>query len=169
MAQKKGVTLLGLSHFSKKCDIDAIHRIIGSTAFVAAARSVWAVIHEKNDTVDRRVFLPVKSNYSIDVQGLAFNIIEGAVGWQSEAVEQDVNSIMRGGRVAAEKDKVKDWLKQRLGKDTVLASEIIAEGRESGFSAPTIQRAATELGVTKRRSKLEQNRSVWSLSGQKDY
>lgn len=164
VAQKKGITMLGVSHLSKKTDLDAIHRPLGSVAFVAAARSVWAVGLENRDGIERRVFVPVKSNYSMDVQGLAFDINDGVVVWQAEAVEQDANSIMRSGRVAAEKDRAKTWLRNRIGKDAILGSDIVDEARAAGFSEPTIQRAATELGVVKKRSKPE-NRSVWSLCG----
>lgn len=165
LAQKTGVTILGLSHFSKKADLEAIYRILGSTAFVAAARSVWAVIHEKTDSADRRIFAPIKSNYSIDPTGLAFKIIDGAVCWQPEPIEQPIDAILQqsADNRRREKNLAKDWLKHRLEGSTLPAVKILADAEAAGFSRTTIHRAADDLGVLKKRSAAEGNRSFWSL------
>ena len=167
LAQRRNITVIGISHFSKKSDLDAIYRTLGSTAFTAAARSVWAVASEKVDPESNqqpgRLFLPVKSNYSIEVDGLRFDIVDGQVAFSKEAVSGDIDRVMQGGHTASQKNEAKDWLKSRLNSETVLASEVLDDGEAKGFSKPTVQRAANDLGVKKRRSAMQSNKYVWSL------
>lgn len=167
LAQRRSITVIGVSHFSKKSDLDAIYRTLGSTAFTAAARSVWAVVTEKTETDnDRpaRLLLPIKSNYSVDADGLRFNIVDGRVIYDKQAVTTDIDRVMQGGHIAAQKDRAQQWLRDRLGSDTVLAADVLNDGEREGLSGPTLQRAATELGIIKRRSALHNNKYVWSLS-----
>lgn len=166
LAQRRNITVLGVSHFSKKSDIDAIYRTLGSTAFTAAARSVWAVVTEKTEVEDQkpaRLLLPVKSNYSIDVDGLRFHIVDGRVSFDGQAVSADIDTVIQGGHTAAQKDGAKDWLAEHLSGDTIPARDVIEAGEKAGYNEKTLQRAATELGVTKRRSAIHNNKYVWSL------
>lgn len=155
LAQRRHITVIGVSHFSKKSDLEAIYRTLGSTAFTAAARSVWAVVTEKTDIEGQRparLFLPVKSNYSVDVDGLRFNLIDGQVAFDGQVVHHDIDKIMQGGHTPAQKNEASNWLRERLGTDAVLAGDVLSEGEQAGYSYATIQRAATDLGVIKRRS-----------------
>jgi putative DNA primase/helicase len=64
----------------RKSPGNAVHRAIGSIAFAAAARAVWAVAPDPDDA-ERRLFLAVKQNLSAPAPGMAFPRRPELHGW----------------------------------------------------------------------------------------
>ena len=76
LAEKYKTAVIGITHLNKKIDTHAIYRPMGSLAFTAAARSVWAVARDENDeTMNRRFFSPLKTNLSKNTNSHSFSII----------------------------------------------------------------------------------------------
>ena len=73
LAAEHNVAVIAVTHFNKSGTGPAIYRAMGSLAFAAAARAVWAVIKDP-DNPQRRLFLPVKNNLGGDMSGLAYTI-----------------------------------------------------------------------------------------------
>ncbi len=92
LATRHRVAILAISHLRKQQGA-ALHRAMGSLAFVAAARAAWLVTKHPNSqkpengesaTADspsnepahasRRLLLPIKNNFAPDTTGLAFSI-----------------------------------------------------------------------------------------------
>lgn len=170
LAQERNITVLGINHFSKKSDIDAIYRTLGSTAFVAAARSAWAVVLEKQDEECEdepgRLFLPIKSNYSINPSGLRYEIIDGEVVFDDGENRVDIDAIMQkakttGGMKASKKEAIVSWLKETIGSEPVLADDLQDEASEKGFSWRYVQRVANDEGVIKEKSGQHNGKYVW--------
>jgi putative DNA primase/helicase len=67
-----------VSHLNKGGGGDAMGRVTGSMAFIAAARAVFLVCKDPDDD-KRRLFLPIKNNLGVDSPGLAFCIVEKEV------------------------------------------------------------------------------------------
>ena len=59
---------------------------MGSLAFAAAARAVWAITKDP-DNPERRLFLPAKLNLARDPDGLAYRIDDGRVAWEFNPVK----------------------------------------------------------------------------------
>jgi hypothetical protein len=142
-----------------------MYRAMGSLAFIAAARSAWVVVPDKDDP-KRRLFLPAKNNIGNDETGLAFGIIDGAVAWENDPVtmradealalelEADSNDRKPGpepkGRNAAA-----DWLREllangamRVGSTKKPEPGTIAQAvKDAGLSWGTIRRAREALGI----------------------
>ncbi|HUT33009.1 MAG TPA: AAA family ATPase, partial [Planctomycetota bacterium] len=83
VAEKTGVAVLAISHLTKKADAALLYRTMGSLAFVAAARAVWAVGPDRApaaapELAGRRLFLPVKCNLAGGVTGLAYRVVPSA-------------------------------------------------------------------------------------------
>jgi hypothetical protein len=82
MAERTRVAVLSVTHFSKTGAANttkALHRFIGSIAFVGAPRMAFAVIDDAEDK-DRRLFLHAKNNLAAPPQGLAFRLHQTIVG-----------------------------------------------------------------------------------------
>lgn len=170
LAQERNVTILGINHFSKKAELDAIHRILGSTGFVAAARAVWAVVLEKQDEhADEdpaRLLVPVKSNYSVNPTTLRFQIADGKVAFDPKQQRVNIDALMQqvkktGGRQSNKKDAIADWLKERVGTEPVLVEDLKAESDEKEFFWRYVQTIANEMGIKKDKSPDHDGRYVW--------
>lgn len=169
LCQTKETTALGISHFSKKAQLDVIYRTLGSTAFNAAARSVWAIIEENvgrnSKKKPRKLFMPVKANYSVRPQGLAYTIKDGAVCFSEEPVEGTINQAMKGGFQKGEKvQSAKTWLENILRSGPVPSKELWSKAQNAGHSTYSIDTASKELGIRKFREGYgDKGHHFWSL------
>ena len=155
LAQEKKVTILGINHFSKKADLDAIHRILGSTGFVAAARAVWAVIQEsyRDDFEGEpgRLLVPVKSNYSIAPTALKFQIVDGQIVFEDGQHQINIDALLQNAKQAKKSpnlNKAKEFLRGKLeGRAFELARDLIEEASAEDISKNILYKAKKELGV----------------------
>lgn len=152
LASRHRVAVVTVTHLSKSGGTKAVYRAMGSLAFAAAARAVWAIVKDTNDP-NRRLFLPAKLNLARDPDGLAYRIDDGRVAWEYEPVKmhadeaiaaeaKEAASVERGSvcRAAAA------WLRERLGDGVVPTSEVIADAKEQDISERTLRRAFKQLG-----------------------
>ena len=72
LATRHRVAIVCVTHFTKAKG-GALHRVTGSFAFVAAARSVFTVTRKEDDP-DQRVLGPAKNNLAADGHPIAFRI-----------------------------------------------------------------------------------------------
>ena len=74
VAQRHGISVLAISHFTKGNGGKALYKVIGSIGFTALARMVFlATNDEEDETGERHLFLPIKSNIGDDRIGLAYS------------------------------------------------------------------------------------------------
>jgi putative DNA primase/helicase len=149
MAERTRSAVLAISHLTKSGGTEALQRITGSGAFVAASRASYLVERDESDgaPLGRRLLLPIKNNLSPVRTGFAYRIgtrnVEGVgslpvVEWEDQLVE------MTADQVLAAKDR-----DQRLGKNPAanFLRECLSVGpRESGV----IEAEAAERGITKK-------------------
>lgn len=157
-AEACNVAMLGISHLNKSNTQEAMQRISGSLAFVAAARSALIVIKDRTDP-SRRYFLPLKNNLGRDVGGLAFSIqsltlpsgIETShIQWEREAVNLTADEALRvddDQAKAGERQEAKRFLLDMLANGPILASDAERRCQEDGLSIRTLKRAKKELGI----------------------
>jgi putative DNA primase/helicase len=148
LAERHRVTIVGVMHLSKGTQRAAIHRPIGSIAFVGAARVVLAVAVDP-DCEGRRLFAPIKNNLSRPAAVLAFSIPEGRLVYESQAVDGiDINDVLRGPTVDRDERLACDeWLQALLAEGPVLVKEIQREAKAAGMSWSTVERAKMRLRV----------------------
>ena len=151
MAEELDVAVVCVSHL-RKGEGSAIHRTMGSMAFVAAARAAFAVVRDPDDD-RRRLFLPIKNNLGNDSTGLAFELsprhgIDSVpcVAWMDGAVETTADEAMAGPRRKSKKDDAADWLRSTLADGPVAATDILEKGKAEGFSERTLRRTLNEIG-----------------------
>jgi hypothetical protein len=155
LAERTGVAVVAVSHLNKKSGGPVIQRAGGSMAFVAAARTVWAVGQDLEDP-ERRVLVAVKNNVSADARSLAYRIEPSAgdpatprVAWESVPVAltaaEALSTVM--WRPPTERQGAALWLRGVLANGPMLASEVNKEARWSRLSWTTVKRARPLVGV----------------------
>jgi len=180
VAADTGVAVILVTHFSKPgagANATAAHRIIGSIAFNAAARSTWVVCRDEEPS-QRRLFLPVKWNLCREQTGLAYEINPydhdqeiPVVHWQSAPVNVKADEALgaRATRPSRTRDEVMDWLGDRLAAGPILSEVMSRELEQRGFNERTVWRAKRELGVLSRQLPHgEGKRWFWVLDGKTD-
>jgi hypothetical protein len=176
MAARHNAAIIAVSHLSKAGGAQALMRVIGSLAFVAAARAAYLVAADPEDK-GRRLFLPLKNNLGPDAVGLAFRI-EGVtvastagpletsrVAWDPEPVSITADDAMQaetapGGTSAV--DEARDWLREILADGPMPSSGIFERAEAEGFSKRTLKRAERELGIKPAKAGMNGGWS-WSL------
>ena len=168
LAAKYGAAIVGVSHLSKGGSPEALLRVNGSLAFVAAARAVYLVSRDKED-VNKRFFLPMKNNLGTDRGGLSFEIepvklergIETSrVRWDSAPVTMTADEAMapealRAPEEAGADATAKQFLLDVLGDGTVASKDVQKQAREAGIALITLRRAREYLGIKPRKNGMD--------------
>ena len=157
IAQQFDVAILAISHLNKGSS-NAMYRTMGSLAFVAAARSVYAVVDDPNDQ-RRRFVLPIKNNLASDIQGLAYRIEESANGvpviaWEAAGVIDEINAVLNAEpqEQRSELSQAIEWLTSELSGGPVNTKTLIKTSAAAGHSWRTVRRAQSKLGVTSKKT-----------------
>ena len=147
MAARRGVALLGVTHFSKGGGQKAINSFIGSIAFIAAARTAFAVLNDPDDG-ERRLFLAVKNNLAPMNDGLAFRILQhivktpttdtvaSAICWEDALVTMSADSVLSAGggdKSPTAKMECERFLEEILSNGWMAVSDIAAEAVAAGL------------------------------------
>ena len=164
MAERMRVAVLSVTHFSKAGAANttkALHRFIGSIAFVGAPRMAFAVL-EDADNKDRRLLLHAKNNLAAPPEGLAFSLQQTIIGEPSKGIvasrvewEKAHVTITADEALAAEAGRSATgharmprascesfW---RMG--LIPAKQVRAEADDVGLAWATVRRAKSKLGV----------------------
>lgn len=163
LAGRHNTAIIGISHLNKAAGSQALMRVTGSLAFVAAARAAYLVTADLQDPM-RRLFLPMKNNLGPDAAGLAFHI-EGAtlsspdgavetsrVQWESEPVPITADEAMQAEtphRDITALEKAEEWLKETLANGPVAVPEVIDAAEAAHIAEKTLRRAAKALRIQK--------------------
>lgn len=142
LAERYRVALLGITHLAKS-EAKAINRVIGSIAFVAAARSCWLVAQDSDDE-DKRLFLPVKNNLA-RCSGLSYSVVDGRCVWDSEAVLISADDV--GSDDDTPRDEAKQWLIAKLSQGAMPAKWVWTQAKADGVAERTLKRAKKDLQI----------------------
>jgi AAA domain len=153
LAGRHHVAVLSVTHLSKSGGSKAVYRAMGSLAFAAAARAVWAIVKDQDDS-QRRLFLPAKLNVAQDPDGLAYRIKDGRVAWEADPIRihaddafaAEMRAANGSGNRGSERREAADWLRDELASGPKPASEVIELGEQYGFTERTLRRAYKQIG-----------------------
>lgn len=151
LAAEHGVAVLAITHL-RKASGKAVYRMMGSLAFVAAARSAWLV--EKDTELDRRLLLPVKSNLAPDQTPMAYTILDRGQGpvvsWQPGPVSAHVHQLSTDPTPSdlAPFDRALGLLASLLANGPRATAEVEDQARATGISVATLRRAREHLGIS---------------------
>jgi hypothetical protein len=164
LSARQGVAIVAISHLNKGGGNEAMGRITGSLAFVAASRAAF-LIHKDPEDAKRRLFMPIKNNLGIDDSGLAFRIVEReitggilapALEWENERVTCTADEVLAAANANVGEEGVAlreavEFLRNEL-KDGPISQKMIKAGATAnGISERTLRRAKSTLGVVTRK------------------
>jgi len=178
LAAKHDAAIVCVSHFNKNSNSEALMRVTGSLAFVAAARAAFVVARDP-ECEARRLFLPLKNNLGNDQTGLAFTVepiqVESATGqietsrvlWEAGAVTttaQEAMAPQETGDERSDLDDAKDFLRELLAQGPLRSKQIQKDAEGAGYAWRTIQRAKKALEVTAYKDGMKGG-WLWRLDG----
>lgn len=179
LAESLHCAVLGIAHFNKgSAGKDPLERVMGSAAFGAVARTVFACAKLVEDGNVRRVFCRAKSNIGPDDGGFDFRLdikripgdIEASCAVWGEPLEGTARQILvnaedeekttaTGGKVKPI-DGAKAFLMEVLSLGAWPSKRIQSDGKDFGFSWATLRRAKDALGI---RANFFDDRWFWAL------
>jgi putative DNA primase/helicase len=174
LAASANLAVLAISHLRKK-EGPAIHRTLGSLAFIAAARAAWTIATDPANA-GQRLFLPLKNNLAESAHGLAFTIeSQGAnrapvIRWLPGVVEHKADMAVAPtrsrGRPDDELQRAVRWLSQHLAHGRSPTNEVRKAADANGVAYRTLRRAFCEIGAQAIQRGLGHNRRwFWELPG----
>ena len=151
LAQRSGVAFVLISHLNKSNAQTAMNRINGSGAYVAACRSAWIVVKDKDDE-GRRLLLPLKNNLGPDQAGLAYRVTVAANGAPRVEFEPEPVNIRADDALAAPGDDEggddpASFLRDLLASGSRAANEVFSEAAGAGYSKDSMHRARRKIGA----------------------
>ena len=179
MAERMRVAVLSVTHFSKggaNSTGKALHRFIGSIAFVGAPRMAFAVI-EDADNSERRLLLHAKNNLAAPPSGLAYRLKQTIVGdgkgiaasrvdWEPEHVSITANEALAAdaGQSPRPCEEAEGFLKELLADGPIPAKQVKSDADAAGLSWATIRRAKNRLALTIKREGFGPGSSIlWAI------
>jgi len=161
LASDYQLAVLALAHPPKSGGLAALHRILGSQAFGALARSVHVLTRDPDSDDDhRRLLLPAKANLASLGTGLALrleqtivadSIMASRVAWTGEEIARSADDVLRaldaGGDDRAGLEDAVELLRAELCKSERPVTELQEAARAAGISWSTVRRAQTKLKI----------------------
>lgn len=179
LAQRWGIAIVAITHLNKGQG-KAIYRSMDSLAFVAAARTVWALATDSEDP-DRRLLGPMKNNLGQDRLGRAFRIEEApnsrergeastgpsspVLHWEDAPVAIRADELLaqtEGGRKPTKKEEASDWLLEELGQGPQRVRELQRKAEADGHHWDTVKKAGRQLNVQSKKQGIHGG-WVWEL------
>jgi hypothetical protein len=151
LAARHSVAILLVTHMNKSDNIKTLNKVMGSLAYTACARAVWAVMKDPENPKEDRLLVPVKCNLAPQPTGLRFSISpDQQVVWDPEPVDLSADDALEGEPSAASEkqiDKAAEFLRRIIGTEPVPAKQVYEAGKAEGLSERTIDRAKKREGI----------------------
>lgn len=159
LAAELRMAVLVIQHLNKGDTGNALYKVSGSLAFVAAARAVYLI--EKDPKNEQRILMLVaKSNYGPTTRNFAFSKSgsddgHGVVRWEDEPIKFSADMIL-GSRMsprdvakAADVERAVAWLHGELLEGERLANDVKAAATAAGIAERDLRAAADRMRVLK--------------------
>lgn len=145
LAAEIGIAVVGVVHFNKGDAEKAFHRVGGSVAFTALARSV--LLAAKDPDTGRRALVPIKANLGDDrAVPIEYEISDRGLLWVGEAPDLVAERLTAPRRRDTEEQvSAVEWLEQYLSEGPRPAKELREDAEGEGYSYGVIQHARRRL------------------------
>jgi hypothetical protein len=165
MCEKFRIAVVAVEHFSKRVDVNAIHKLGGSVAMVAASRATF-MFAKVADEDGQYVMHFVKGNFAKRKTGLRYVIADKPVGnlgpvpfiaWGAEdtGTADDLLRAERGVSEDSRANRARRFLREYLTAEKS-SNDVIAEARKHNISRDALYDVKAELGI-----KPDRRAGVW--------
>lgn len=172
LAAELRIAILVISHLNKADNGNALYKVSGSLAFVAAARAVFLIVKDPQDPV-RVYMIAAKSNYGPTTRNYAFTKSEADNGhafvmWDDEPVTVSIDVLLGTGSSARQTsvevgtEEAEAWLRAELTGGSRPGKELKAAAKDAGISTRDLQRATKSLRIVQAPADFG-GEWVWSL------
>ena len=181
LARDSRAAMIAVSHPSKSSSTEAMMKVTGSLAFVAAARAAYLIVKDKDDE-SRRLFLPIKNNLGVDDSGFAYSvesvdlgngIVAPRVVFEDERVYVTADEALSGPSGEDDGDggssalgEAAQFLREVLAEGPLPAKVIFAMSEEAGIAKKTVRRAQERLQIKPKKAGYG-GQWMWDLSAPK--
>jgi hypothetical protein len=170
MAAGHNVSVTAVSHLNKAQAGNALSRVTGSLAFVAAARAAYIVARDPDDQA-KRLLLPIKNNLGNDRTGLSYRIAEELgvpyITWDRSPVTMSADEALapriENENQRASRSDAAEFLAGLLKDLPVPVDDIKRDAKDAGYSWSTVRRAKELIGAKSKKSGFEKGGWVWFL------
>jgi AAA domain/Bifunctional DNA primase/polymerase, N-terminal/Primase C terminal 1 (PriCT-1) len=175
LAERLDLAIVMIAHLNKAPGADPYLRINGSTAFYNAARSVLTVTRDGDEDAHRLV-AHHKSNYgmlapverwrleTVEVPSESGPLVVARLVFLEVADDVSRDDVLLPPAVPEKRSEAEALIMVELAEGRRLSSEVKAAGVETGISAATMKRAATELEVVVEEETTDSGRvTFWAL------
>jgi len=166
LARKHDLAVVGIMHLNKKEGAEAINRVSGSGAFVAAARAVWLIAKSKRDK-GLFHFCSMKFNLGEKPSGLSYRIKRDRIVFEDLNEDWDAEDLLRTDRKGSPRQEAREFLMELIKqKKQWDAEEVERKRQEEGISKRTLDRAKKDLkmkSIDVKDEKTGKWKSVWTI------
>jgi hypothetical protein len=171
IADEEQVTIVAIRHLVKGNKSRAVYAGNGSIAYSAVARSSLVFASDPHGGDGDFVMASVGTNFGKPVPALTYSIAEHAnsytrIDWTGEAATTADELVSAKPRKTRPRDTAMDFLKRELAGGPVDATALAERAAQAGITEHTLRRAADELRVIRRQSRVSGGRvgqSTWVL------
>jgi len=155
LAEQYHCAIVGILHLTKNAQRRVLLRAQGNIAFVAQARTVFAVGPDP-ETPGRRLFVTVKSNLGVFPPGLAFRIGDDGLLWETGTIEGSAEQLLAADEPGTRSDRREreaavQFLREALSSGPVASKDLMGDAKANRVAQRTLWRAKTDLGVVAER------------------
>jgi hypothetical protein len=171
-AARRGLSVVFNTHFNKAsgAKIDAIERVIGSVAWVNASRAACIFAEDPDDdTHERRLFIPSKTNIAKRMKGLAYRIAErpndlAVVEWLGEVDTTANEAVNKEGKKQRRDVVASEWLIERFRERLEWESEdLFTRAKNENISRSAVFDAKAKLNLPRARRQVQENGDITYL------
>lgn len=155
LARECDIAVVLVSHLNKDAGKKATNRVTGSGAWVAAARTAYAIERDGEDGEIRKM-APIKNNLAKDTVGFRYRVesckVEGGIE-TSRVVWNDTSEVLTADQAFNDRQsgparsEAKEFLREMLASGPCVPKEVKALAESEGIHDSTLKRAKRELKV----------------------
>lgn len=161
LADKHGIAILAISHLNKNSGGEAMTRITGSGAYVAAARAAF-LVGDHPDIDGAQCMATLKTNLSPNKTAIGYKVVSvttkdgidtSRVEWLPGVIDIDADSLLMGKRDSIDldantaKSDAAAFLIDVLKQGPVKSTQVYEQADAAGIAESTLKRAKKALRI----------------------